>query len=424
VIDGDSVEFAPCVKLLLMDPVVLCAGEHPPGAAPIVGSVGNAPIPQNADVMIYGVGGSSKTTLSYDLAVHLAAGDDWLGIPIPAPVRVLIVENEGPRPLARKKLEAKLAGWNGSPLEGRLVVLEEPWGRVNLADESHRAILADRISDGGIDVVFAGPLTRIGMEEAGTLQDVRDFGRLLNDVRDRAGRLVTFVLIHHESKSGQVSGAWEGATDTLLHLQALGHGKTRVFWAKARWASELHGTTMHLAWAEGESFTIEQREEVTEATMADQMLAAALELPGGSWSKIRDRVTGNGSEAATVRDRLLSEGLLVNTAARHGYFNLWHHDDPAATRSEPGTALERLTYPSTEADAEPTRSTVPPLGRNGGGNGTARSVDDPSSDRPLPGGDGYLKHVWPAFENGHLTAAEWTQLEHAHQLLTTREAGA
>jgi hypothetical protein len=31
---------------------------------------------------------------------------------------VLLVENEGPRPLFRKKLRCKLAGWQGSPLAG------------------------------------------------------------------------------------------------------------------------------------------------------------------------------------------------------------------------------------------------------------------------------------------------------------------
>jgi hypothetical protein len=52
-----------------------------------------------------------------------------------------------------------------------------------------------------------------------------------------------------------------------------------------------------------------------------------LELPGGSWSKIRAKVTGNVSEAAAVRDRLIAVGAVVNSATRPGYFNLWSADD-------------------------------------------------------------------------------------------------
>src|SRR4051812_27766982 len=71
------------------------------GAEPLVGEAGNVVIPTGGDVIFFGDGGSGKTTLQLDLAFHLAAGDDWCGFPIPAPVRVGIVENEGPRPLFR-----------------------------------------------------------------------------------------------------------------------------------------------------------------------------------------------------------------------------------------------------------------------------------------------------------------------------------
>ena len=43
-------------------------------------------IPEGGDVMVYGDGGAGKTTLCLDLACHLAAGDDWLGIPVAAAV--------------------------------------------------------------------------------------------------------------------------------------------------------------------------------------------------------------------------------------------------------------------------------------------------------------------------------------------------
>ena len=124
-------------------------------------------IPEGGDVMFYGDGGAGKTTLSIDLACHLAAGEDWLEIPVSRPVRVLIVENEGPRALLRKKLRRKAKAWKGAPLEGRISVFERPWGQFTFATEQWRAELAQIVKVREIDVLIAGPLTRIGMDAAG-----------------------------------------------------------------------------------------------------------------------------------------------------------------------------------------------------------------------------------------------------------------
>ena len=178
-----------------------------------------------------------------DLACHLAAGDDWLGVQVERPMRVLLIENEGPRPFFRDKLKRKQHAWQGSPLDGRVRVLESPWASLTLADQHHREALAGVIRDQEIDVIVIGPVSRAGMDEAGTLQQTRDFMRLLTDIRDRCGRPVAFLLIHHENKTGAVSGAWEGAGDTLMHVQAQGNGCTRLHIQKARWASDYHGKT-------------------------------------------------------------------------------------------------------------------------------------------------------------------------------------
>jgi hypothetical protein len=75
---------------------------------------------------------------------------------------------------------------------------------------------------------------------------------------------------------------------------------------------------MQLVWADGESFELREREEINESTMADEIFAAARELPGGSWSKIRSRVRGNETEKAAVRDRLIRDGVLINEPPRAG----------------------------------------------------------------------------------------------------------
>jgi len=300
-----------------------------PGAAALVGgSSESALIAQDSDVMMYGEGGAGKTTLSVDLAYHLAAGDDWLGVPIAEPKRVLVAENEGPRPHFRVKLRRKRDAWHGSPVEDRLLVVEAPWAVLTFDDETSRQVLADAIREHELDVVIIGPLTRIGMNEAGTLQHVRDFTGLLATVRQLAGRAVTFVVIHHQNRAGTVSGAWEGAVDTLLHVQAQGHGHTRVHVEKARWSSTHHKTTLHLLWTDGDGYTVGDKPGVTDDTLADRILEAVLANGGASWNKIDVNTVGNGGEKRKIRDRLLAGERIFDAGGKAG-MKLWHADDPA-----------------------------------------------------------------------------------------------
>jgi AAA domain-containing protein len=207
--------------------------------------------------MIYGDGGTAKTTLAIDLAFHLAAGDKWLGMTVARQARVLLIEVEGPRPMFRKKLARKLTAWSGSALGGRVSVFERPWAAFSFAEEAWREQLVRDVQTLEVDVIIAGPLVRLGMDTAGTLQEVVEFHQLIQDVRSRCGRPLTIILAHHANKGGAVSGAWEGAGDTLLHTQAAGNGHTVVYVQKARWASSLHHTTLKLAWTAGEGFELE-----------------------------------------------------------------------------------------------------------------------------------------------------------------------
>ena len=233
-------------------------GVDEPGVESLLGEgEDSALIPEGGDVMIYGDGGAGKTTLAIDLAFHLAAGDEWLGIAVKRPVNVLLIENEGPRPMFRRKLRRKLGAWSGGPINGRILVFERPWREFALAGEEWREELARVVAEREIDLVIAGPLTRIGMDGPGSLHEVATFMGLVADVRRLLDRPVTVSLIHHENKAGAVSGAWEGSGDTLLHVQAAGNGHTVVFIQKARWDRERHQTTMKLAWADGDGYELE-----------------------------------------------------------------------------------------------------------------------------------------------------------------------
>jgi hypothetical protein len=324
------------------------------GAAAILGTVDNALISEDADVMTYGDGGVGKTSLMLDLGFHLAAGDDWLGIPVPRPLRVLLIENEGPRPPFRRKLKRKLGAWVGSLLGDRLLVLEEPWGQFSFADPRWRQLLAETIREREVDVVIVGPLTASGMDLPGTLQECREFLGLVADVRAASGRSFACLLVHHENRGGRVSGAWEGAGDTLLHVQQQGRGHVRLYVQKARWSSEQHGTTLQLTWATGEGFELAEGEPPRPERVWGDIETFVLEYGGCAWNEVDAAVPGQRGYLTRRRDQMLADGTIINAGTTRR-FELWHRDDPArrtldASGSEAGTAAEP---PDSDPGGEP-----------------------------------------------------------------------
>lgn len=358
------------------------AAVNEPGQEPLARSTaGGTLIPAHGKVLVFGDGGAGKTTLVLDLCFALAAGVSWLGIvDVDRPLRIAWIENEGPRQEFRDKLERKLAAIDTDP-QARLLVLEEPWAEFDFRDESQRRALALAATEQEFDVVVVGPVATIGMVGGGTPDEIRAFDQLLDDVIRMIERPFAIVAIHHENRAGQISGAWERVPDTLVHVTAQGNGRTRAYWQKARWASSIHGTSTHLIWADGETYTVEAKPEVTEDTMRDDLVAAVREHGGSSWTKIRDSrdVRGKATDLAAVRDRLLAEGLLVNVAPREGQFKLWHADDPACPRSGVGTASERLAAapPADEAVSDPFPV---PTNVGNGRNGTDTTEPEPIAE--------------------------------------------
>jgi hypothetical protein len=343
------------------------------GARSLVGNTDEALIPEGGDVLVYGDGGAGKTTMMIDAAMHFAAGDEWLGFPVAQPLRVLLIENEGPRPLLRAKLRRKLESWQGSPIERRVQVYEEPWAAFSFADAAPRAQLAAELCEQEIDIAIIGPATRVGMDEAGTLQDVRDFMRLVADVRRLAGRPVAFVLIHHENKAGKVSGAWEGAGDTLLHVSGQGHGRTRLYVQKARWATAYHATTLQLVWTPGEGFALAEADEVTDDPLCGELLAAIGSNPGAGWTRIEEATPGvNRERRRAVRDGLLAAGLIANIAKVDGV-EAWLSDCP-----------ERKTARLYLADDPTIRHLRPEPGAGGAQTAPPKPADNDQRLRPAP----------------------------------------
>ena len=98
---------------------------------------------------------------------------------------------------------------------------------------------------------------------------------------------MTFVLVHHENKGGKVSGAWEGAGDTLFHVQGQGHGRTRLYVQKARWSSAHHATALNLAWTDGDGFEVEENPELDDERSPNSSSRAVRDNPGTGWTQSR-----------------------------------------------------------------------------------------------------------------------------------------
>lgn len=342
------------------------------GGDAVLGTQDAALISAAGDVMVYGDGGVGKTTLVVDLGCHLAAGDNWLGIEVGRPVRVLVIENEGPRPQFRRKLARKREAWSGSEIGDRLLVFEEPWSGFSFGDPVWRERLAEVIREREIDVVTIGPLTASGMDLPGTLQECREFIALVKEVRDLAGRRFVNLVVHHENSGGKVSGAWEGVGDTLVHVTQQGRGKLRLYVQKARWSSEHHGETIHLAWTAGEGFERVAGEAPRPERTWDEIAAFVLEHGGCAWNEVASAVSGERSYLTRRRDAMLAEGLLIN-AGTPREFSLWHRDDPARPPIDTSGSDPRIGGESPDSDT-----------RGGDTAGGSRRSDKAGTDRETP----------------------------------------
>ena len=197
----------PDVEFLSVEEFV--ARKEAQATALVVDSGGATVIPAAGIVLVYGAGGAGKTTLLLDGVVHFASGVAWLdGMLNPCrPLNVGWIENEGPRDEFLRKIERKLARWEHERA-GTFRVLNRPWTAFDLRRDGHRTALADEVTRHELDLVVIGPLRSIGMQGGGTPDEVEAFAGLLKQVSARVERPFTFVVIHHDNRAGQVSGAW------------------------------------------------------------------------------------------------------------------------------------------------------------------------------------------------------------------------
>lgn len=224
------------------------------GIEPLVGTEEDGILMPNSLMLLAGIGGAGKTTLSIHMMAHFASGLPWFGITVTRPIKHVIIENEGPHDPYVEKIRRfaerfKNCTCSGEPHGNQFdfldncLFLDAPWGHFSFEDEYAAAELRQTIKDFEGDLLIANPLGRLGMRGAGTPEETRAFMLLLQNAgmgEDYAG-----LLLHHLAKVNkqtplvqQVSGDWAPHADTIFVLEAAGERRVKLSTGKCRWGDQ------------------------------------------------------------------------------------------------------------------------------------------------------------------------------------------
>lgn len=236
--------------------------------------------------LLAGRPGAGKTTLLMDAVCHMAAGVPWPSSdgsnrapepwPVPRPLNVAIIENEGPQESFRGKLEEKLKRFPHE-IRGTILIHGLQWGAFSFADRSLMARVRSEFDAYDIDLVVGDPLASLGLEGVGSPAETLQFIQLLQPLGLRTHR--AFLFLHHfrerrektEDELASLSGAWGGHLDTLLTLGATDtEDHLRLAYPKLRWARTRtpHPVVLGKVWnligfeaigEEGETFLLEPK---------------------------------------------------------------------------------------------------------------------------------------------------------------------
>lgn len=402
----DEIEFAPDLPRVA-DPTVtleeFVARRPDEATPPLVECEQGSVLPAAGLGLAAGKTSSGKTTWIVDLCLHAAAGADYCGLTFTRPLRVLLVENEGPRESFRQKLERRLVhGPERDDTAEPVRVWDEParWGMVRLSDDELRAQLRAAIEQHAIDVVVSDTLTRFGVSGNGTPEETRDFMSLLVDVG--LGRDVAFLILLHtrtRNEPGideleQIAGAWAPHADAVFMLKRLEGNRSRLSYPKTRFARGTVPAAILAFDPETEKFELVATDEnmpdhVTPETYDERVIAWIEEHPWATTDELDEGVEGRATEVRAARRRLKEAGHLCATPSaqvgRPGKGMRWnlapeHAYSPVPL---PGTPLDTQA-PAPGKDANPVRP-VPPSKEGRRRDGAAERAD--SEERELVRGE-------------------------------------
>jgi AAA domain len=275
--------------------------------------------------LTYGDGGAGKSTFEVDAVAHLAAGRDWLGIPVPRAVRVLIIENENAPALFQQKLADKAEQWDADPSwRENVYVYAKPWGKFTFTSADARRHLREFCETERIDLITANPLFGVGGPGAGRPDETSAFVELLKELGLGLDGPAIWPL-HHENKVGQVSGDWNRQPDTLIALARDGDNQaTKLSWEKVRWtrqAPEGWRKKWLLEWeTEHKGYTVLEVDlrGVSDTELEERIADFLSANPQSSKKTIENNVSGNSERIRMLLDAGVDAGRYVREKGFRG----------------------------------------------------------------------------------------------------------
>lgn len=269
-------------------------------------------LPAHGFTLVYGKGGQGKTTLTLTAVAALASATSWLGIPVPHPVRVLMIENEGPKAPFVEKINRFADQWDGPDWLHNVALYEDPWGRFNLNDRGMRDDLLTFTREQKIDIVIAGPLRGLGIEGPGAPSETDAFLNMLKEAG--LGTELAWWIVHHTNKQNQISGDWDRQPDLLLRLTYEGKRRNRLQFEKVRWGNQGREPLV-LEWLDqGVGYRVLETvpDEVDWLELEHRVLTAVNAQPRSSQTAIEKTVGGKATQAREAIRRLLENGRLTD----------------------------------------------------------------------------------------------------------------
>lgn len=276
----------------------------------LLGDATDKVLPDHGFGLVYGKGAAGKTTLVTTMIAALASATPWLGITVPRPSRILMIENEGPKAPYIEKLERFAHQWDGPDFLHNVSFYEEPWGRFNLADRGMRDDLLAYTRDQHIDLVAAGPLRGLGMNGPGAPSETDAFLNLLKEAG--LGTELAWLIVHHTNKAGQISGDWDRQPDLLIRYTYTGKRRNELIWEKIRWGDQGRQPLI-LEWLDqGVGYRIIDTTipDIDWDELEAKVLDAIAAKPGCSQRTVEDGSGAKGERAREVIRRLLERGLI------------------------------------------------------------------------------------------------------------------
>ena len=280
---------------------------------PLVTAEQGTILPAGGLGMLAAKAADGKTTIGVDFSLHAAEGMEYVGLTFPRKLKVLWIQNEGPREAFRAKLEARLASW---PEERELPrIWDEPsrWGLMKISTPEARLRLQHVVELHDIDLVLSDSLTRFGVRGNGTPEETREFMEWLAECG--LGRSLAFLILHHprtrtdpgEDELERIAGAWQPHLDLLLNLKKTGGNRARLAFAKTRWAREERPASILAYDPETQSF--EFITEVTEAGERDLVSELKDALKNGIWRTVSALREPKSKDGVGAREEAIREAL-------------------------------------------------------------------------------------------------------------------